>query len=119
MEVLEHHFPGAEWLTQVREGLEVYLERCIVQFAATPTPTNAGAISDGSDYRAFARTAEEIKETMAAEEAGVTAARNVPRYRERPDEVDIPEAEIADPMKIGNPPTELPTNIVPGSGWTL
>jgi hypothetical protein len=99
IEVLDHEFPGAQWLHQARDGLEQYLERCITQFAGTQQPTNAGPINSGSDYRAFARTAEEIKETMAAEEAAVSHAKSVPRYREHPEEAEIPEAEIADPMK--------------------
>lgn len=99
MEVLEHYFAGQEWLAQARDGLELYLDRCIGQFAGMPAPINNSAITSGDDYREYARSAEEIKRTMAAEEAAVTPARNVPRYRQKPDEVDIPEQEIADPMR--------------------
>ena len=113
MESLEQDFEGADWLHQARDGLEVYLERCIVQFSATPKPANAGPISSGSDYKAFARSAEEIKETLAAEEGAVSKAKTVPRYRERPDEVEIPEQEIADPMQ--KPPTPPPASKV----WSL
>jgi hypothetical protein len=119
MEVMEAEFRGAEWLVQVRDGIELFVQRCIEQFAATPTPSNASAIRDGSDYKAFARTAQEIKETMAAEEGAVTKARNVPRYKQRPDEVDIPEQEIADPMKSGGIYTPAPTTPPPAKGWAL
>jgi len=114
MESLVADFGQAEWIAQARDGLEVYLQRCIEQFSATPQPTNAAPIQTGADYRAFARTAEEIKETMAAEEAGVSAARRVPRYKERPDEVEIPENEIADPM-AGRPAPAPPQP----KGWAL
>lgn len=97
-QVLEHHFRGADWIDQAVDGAEVYLEKFIEQFAGTPAPRNGGPIQDGSDYRAYARTAAEIKETMAAEEQTVTSApKNLPRYRQRPDEISIPEQEIADP----------------------
>lgn len=105
-------FGNADWIHQAVEGLELYLERCIMQLSATTVTGNMPPISSGSDYRAFARSAQEIKETMAAEEAGVSAARNVPRYRERPDEVPIPEAEVADPMRITQKPAEP-------KGWAL
>lgn len=110
---LMQDFGDVEWIAQARDGLEVYLQRCIEQFSATPAPRNAPPITQGSDYRQFARSAEEIKETMAAEEGSVTRARNVPRYRQRPDEVEIPEAEIADPMRVTRTPP------VPGDGWAL
>lgn len=99
MDQLGADFPNAPWLHQARDGLELYLQRCIEQFSGTPQPSNAAPITNGADYREYARSAEEIKATMAAEEAAVSSARNVPRYRERPDEVEIPEQELADPMQ--------------------
>lgn len=119
LEVLERHFPDADWLKQVQDGLEVYLERCITQFSGTPAPRNAGPIQGGGDYNAFARSAEEIKETMAAEEGSVTRARNVPRYRQQPDEVEIPEQELADPMRNRSGSASEPQQPPPARGWAL
>jgi hypothetical protein len=113
-EALRKDFGDAEWIAQAVDGLELYLQRCIQQFSATPHPTNNSPIQAGSDYREFARSAEEIKETMAAEDAAVSRAARVPRYRERPDEVPIPETEIADPMQRPAPPPAKPT-----SSWGL
>lgn len=112
MEVLSRHFPGCDWLHQANDGIELFVQRCIEQFGGTPQPTNAPPIASGADYRQFARSAEEIKETMAAEEAAVSAARNVPRYKQRPDEVSIPDAEIADPMTAAPKPPSP-------KGWSL
>ncbi len=122
LEVLEHHFPGHPWLHQARDGIELVVQRCIEQLAGTPPPVNGTAISSGGDYRAFARSAAEIKETMAAEEAAVSAARTVPRYRDRPDEVSIPESELADPMKSGGiytPAPQQPSSPPPKQGWSM
>lgn len=116
MQVLEHYFGGQEWLAQTKDGLELYLDRCIGQFAGVPAPINNAPISDGSDYREYARTAEEIKRTMAAEEAAVSAAKVVPRYRQRPDEVEIPESELADPMRNRIVPASEPKQ---PNGWAL
>lgn len=117
MEVLEHHFEGHQWLEQAREGLELYIHRCIEQFAGTPQPSNHGPIQNGADYRAYARSAEEIKQTMAAEQGVVSRApRQVPRYRQVPDEVEIPESEIADPMQQEQPAKPLPRK---PDGWLL
>jgi hypothetical protein len=114
--VLERHHPKADWLHQVQDGVELFVQRCLEQFAQTPTPReNAAPIVAGSDYKAYARTAEEIKETMAAEEAAVSAApQQVPRYREDPREVRIPETEIADPMQ-----PQPPTTVRGRDGWAL
>ena len=109
-QVLEHHFRGVDWIDQAVDGAEQYIEKCIHQFSGTATPRNSGPIQHGSDYREYARSAEEIKETMAAEEGSVTPApRQVPRYRQRPDEIEIPEREIADPR-----PRQAPLQAPPG-----
>lgn len=119
IEVMDHFFPGSPWLEQVRDGLETYLQRCLEQFATSVAPTrNNAPIADGRDYREFARSAEEIKQDMAAEEAAVSAApRRVPRYRERPDEIQIPESELSDP--VAPRPQQEPKKIIKPDGWAL
>ena len=114
-EVLDHFFPGHDWLQQAQDGVETFLARCVEQFAGTPRPTNAGPIQAGTDYTHYARSAEEIKETMAAEEGVVSRApRQVPRYRQAPEEIQIPESELADPLRqerpllAPSPPSKLP-----------
>jgi hypothetical protein len=113
---LRQDFGDAEWIGQAMDGLELYLQRCVENFSATPTPQNNGPITDGGDYREYARSAQEIKETMAAEEGTTTRApQRVPRYRQRPDEIEIPESELADPVQP--PPRAEPPK--PKGGWTL
>lgn len=114
---LRQDFGEAEWIDQAVDGLEVYLQRCIESFSGTPTPQNAGPITHGSDYREFARSAQEIRETMAAEEGSTSRApQRVPRYRQRPDEVEIPEGELADPVEQPAPP---PPPKKAGNEWLL
>jgi hypothetical protein len=92
--------------------VETLLQRCVEQLAGTPPPTNPGPIQAGSDYTHYARSAEEIKETMAAEEGAVSKApRSIPRFREDPSEVEIPEGELADPIAKQPPPAK--------KGWIL
>lgn len=118
-EVMAAAFPNADWLQQVQDGIEVFLMRCLEQFASSATPVNHGPIQQASDYRHFARTAEEIKEDIAAEEGAVSRApRQVPRYRDDPNEIAIPEAELQDPTAVVRPApaAERPK---PGGGWAV
>lgn len=119
--ILLREFGGAEWLHQVQDGVELFVERCLEQFAGSAQPSNSGPISDGGDYRARARTAEEIKATMAAESAAVSAApQRLGRFREDPREVQIPESEIVDPMSAQPPTTLQPrVNPKPSTGWSM
>lgn len=107
-EYLVNRFGDEEWIAQAADGVEILIQRCIEQFLGRPTPQNAGPIVSGSDYTHLPRTAEEIKETMAAEQHHASAARRVPRYRVTPDEIHIPEEELADPMQHRAPTIATP-----------
>lgn len=118
--MLDHLFPGAPWLHQAQDGIELLVHRCIEQFGNSPSPTNGEPIREGTDYRERARTASEIKATMAAEEAAVSAARHVPRYREDPYEIEIPESELADPLQPAKqPPAAKSQPPAAKNGWLM
>jgi hypothetical protein len=107
-------------LQQMQDGVEVFLHRCMVQFS-TPRPQNASAITSGADYREPARTAAEIKETIAAEQGAVTQARkgfsledNAERISKREGLAD-PAAQLDSPP----PPSAKPVQPPPTQGFIL
>jgi hypothetical protein len=115
-DLLNEMYPDADWIHQTRDGVIDYLEKCIERFTSTPKPVNAPPITSGYDYRQRARTAEEIKAEMAAEEGSVSRAPSrLARYRERPEEVEIPEAEVAHPMEQPTQPVKPPKK----TGWVV
>lgn len=115
---LSEEFEGADWILQAQDGLEQFLMRCIEQFHGAPPPRNMGPIESGEDYTHYARTAEQIKQDIAAEEGSVSAApKSLPRFRQDPREVAIPESSIQDPAASLEPaPIQKKAT---GNGWAL
>lgn len=113
------------WLKQIRDGVEVYVHRCMIQFAGG-APQNGMAISSGADYVMPARTAEEIKQTIAAEQGSVTAARK--GFKLTDDSERIAKREgLADPAavfdehqpKAAPEPAKTPSPPAKPKGWIL
>jgi hypothetical protein len=110
-------------LQQMQDGVEVFLHRCMVQFS-TPRPQNGSAISDGADYRHPARTAEEIKQTIAAEQGAVTKAKQGFALTDTAERIAKREG-LADPAAEleTQQPAPAPTPILPKAkapdGWIV
>jgi hypothetical protein len=123
-EFLSQHIKASEAdLQQMQDGVEVFLHRCMVQFS-TPRPQNGSAITDGADYRHPARTAAEIKETIAAEQGAVTKAKQgfaltdtAERIAKREGLAD-PAAEL-EPEQPAPAPKPLPPKAKPAEGWIV
>lgn len=62
-----------DWITQVIDVVELALDRAVRQLSASNVTTNAPALLDGATYAFPPRTADEIKETIAASERHVDA----------------------------------------------
>ena len=107
-------------LKQIQDGVEVFVHRCMVQFS-TPRPINGSAITSGADYKMPARTAEEIKATIAAEQGAVTAAKRGAKLTDTAEEIHAREG-LADPAAALEAPAPVATPraaVVKPEGWIL
>lgn len=89
--IAQHYGDDCLWLDQVRDGVIGFVDRC-VQTLNTAPPVRATALADGAPYKERARTAEEIKATIAADERSVSKA--PPRTRRTAQQL---EQDVADP----------------------
>lgn len=106
---------------QMQDGVELFIHKCLVAFS-TPTPQNGQAISSGADYRHPARTAQEIKQTIAAEQGTVTAAKK--GFKLTDDAELIAQREgLADPAAAIEPAAPAqpppPASPVKPEGWII
>ncbi len=95
-----------------------FIQRCVTQLGGSPGPqTNAMPISEGAQYTHPARTAQQIRETPAANEGAVSRA---PRRFRTDDPVETVQqrGELADP--VPEPAPQQRRIIVPKkNGWSL
>jgi hypothetical protein len=72
--LINHYGADAPFLQQVQDGVEGFVHRCIEQLNS-PGPTgNALPIQQGTDYRMPARTAQQLRQDVAADERAVKPA---------------------------------------------
>lgn len=108
---MEDYYAGAPWLQQAQDGVAAFIQQCFDQLGQSAPPiANAQPLSNGAQYHERARTAQEIKESIAAEERGVSRA---PKHFKTEDPVEVVDerGELADP--VSPPATQQRKIIVP------